>query len=74
MRPEGKPFDPQYHEAMLREPTNDHPEDTVIEELVRGYVLDDLVLRHAMVKVAVPKEESEESPPDSPAASETASD
>ena len=74
MRPEGKPFDPQYHEAMLREPTNDHPEDTVIEELVRGYVLDDLVLRHAMVKVAVPKEESEESPPDSPATSETASD
>lgn len=64
MRPEGKPFDPMYHEAMLREPTNDHPEDTVIEELVRGYLLDDLVLRHAMVKVAVPKEGSEDSPPD----------
>ncbi|MFM1842801.1 MAG: Heat shock protein GrpE, partial [Cyanobacteriota bacterium] len=56
MRPEGKPFDPKYHEAMLREPTNDHPEDTVLEELVRGYLLEDLVLRHAMVKVAVPKE------------------
>ena len=69
MRPEGKVFDPQYHEAMLREPTNDHPEDTVIEELVRGYVLDDLVLRHAMVKVAVPKEESDEAPPDSSASS-----
>ena len=66
MRPEGKPFDPQYHEAMLREPTNDHPEDTVIEELVRGYLLDDLVLRHAMVKVAVPKEDGEDSPPNAP--------
>jgi len=64
MRPEGKPFDPKYYEAMLREPTNDHPEDTVIEELVRGYLLDDLVLRHAMVKVAVPKDPGEESPPE----------
>ena len=62
MRPEGKVFDPQYHEAMLREPTNEYPEDTVIEELVRGYILDDIVLRHSMVKVAVPSEEGE-SPP-----------
>ena len=66
MRPEGKPFDPQYHEAMLREPTNEHPEDTVIEELVRGYLLDDLVLRHAMVKVAVSKEDGEDSSPNAP--------
>ncbi|MEB3159878.1 MAG: nucleotide exchange factor GrpE [Synechocystis sp.] len=66
MRPEGKPFDPQYHEAMLREPTNDHPEDTVIEELVRGYLLDDLVLRHAMVKVAVPKEDGDDSSSNAP--------
>lgn len=66
MRPEGKPFDPLFHEAMLREPTNEFPEDTVIEELVRGYVLEDLVLRHSMVKVAVPLEEGGEaagSPP-----------
>ena len=52
MRPEGEMFDPQYHEAMLREPTNEYPEGTVIEQLVRGYVLGDQVLRHAMVKVA----------------------
>lgn len=56
MRPEGEPFDPMYHEAMLREPTNEYPEGTVIEQLVRGYLLDDQVLRHAMVKVATPKE------------------
>lgn len=57
MRPEGKIFDPKYHEAMLREPTAEYSEDTVIEELVRGYLLDDIVLRHSMVKVAVPPEE-----------------
>ncbi len=56
MRPEGEVFDPQYHEAMLREATDEYPEGTVIEQLVRGYTLDDQVLRHAMVKVATPKE------------------
>lgn len=70
MRPEGKPFDPMYHEAMLREPTKDHPEDTVIEELVRGYLLDEIVLRHAMVKVAVPKDDGD----DAPVASDTSTD
>lgn len=62
MRPEGKMFDPKYHEAMLREPTSEYPEDTVIEELVRGYILDDTVLRHSMVKVAVPSEEDGTTP------------
>lgn len=52
MRPEGKPFDPNFHEAVLREPTDQYPEGTVVEELVRGYLLGDRVLRHAMVKVA----------------------
>lgn len=57
MRPEGQEFDPNLHEAVMREPTNEHPEGTVLEELVRGYYLGDRVLRHAMVKVASPKEE-----------------
>jgi molecular chaperone GrpE len=56
MRPEGQPFDPTYHEAMMREYTDEHPEGTVIEQLVRGYVLGEQVLRHALVKVAAPKE------------------
>lgn len=56
MRPEGQEFDPTYHEAMLREATDEYPEGTVIEQLMRGYVLGDVILRHAMVKVAVPKE------------------
>lgn len=56
MRPEGQEFDPNFHEAMLREPTNEYPEDTVIEQLIRGYTLGEEILRHAMVKVAVPIE------------------
>jgi molecular chaperone GrpE len=55
MRPEGQSFDPTYHEAMMREYTDEHPEGTVIEQLVRGYTLGEQVLRHALVKVAAPK-------------------
>jgi molecular chaperone GrpE len=56
MRPEGQPFDPTYHEALLREYTDEHPEGPVVEQLVRGYTLGEDVLRHALVKVAAPKE------------------
>ncbi|MEO0867428.1 MAG: nucleotide exchange factor GrpE [Cyanobacteria bacterium J06642_11] len=56
MRAEGKEFDPNLHEAVMREPTDDHEDGTVLEELVRGYVLGEKVLRHAMVKVATPLE------------------
>ena len=58
MRPEGQEFDPNLHEAVMREPTDEHPEGTVLEELVRGYYLGERVLRHAMVKVAAPKEDA----------------
>jgi molecular chaperone GrpE len=57
MRAEGQPFDPNFHNAVMREPTADHPEGTVVEELMRGYVLGEKVLRHAMVKVAAPPED-----------------
>lgn len=53
MRVEGEPFDPSLHEAVLREPSHDHPEDVVIEELQRGYHLNGRVLRHALVKVSM---------------------
>ncbi len=61
MRCEGQEFDPNLHEAVMREPTNQYPEGTVIDELVRGYVLGERVLRHAMVKVATPLDTSTES-------------
>lgn len=57
MRPEGQQFDPNLHEAVMREATDEHPEGTVLEELVRGYYFGDRVLRHAMVKVATSKED-----------------
>jgi len=53
MRVEGEPFDPNFHEAVLREPSDEHPEDVVIAELQRGYRLNDRVLRHALVKVSM---------------------
>jgi molecular chaperone GrpE len=65
MRPEGQQFDPNLHEAVMREATDEHPEGTVLEELVRGYYFGDRVLRHAMVKVAAPKENVSSSPEDS---------
>lgn len=70
MRPEGQEFDPNLHEAVMREATNEYPEGVVIEQLVRGYFLGERVLRHAMVKVAsapeTPSEESDESQATSP--------
>ncbi|MEB3302964.1 MAG: nucleotide exchange factor GrpE [Cyanobium sp.] len=53
MRVEGEPFDPNLHEAVMRQPSEEHPEDVVIEELQRGYQLQGKVLRHALVKVSM---------------------
>jgi molecular chaperone GrpE len=53
MRVVGQDFDPTLHEAVLREPSDEHGEDVVIEELQRGYHLQGRVLRHAMVKVSM---------------------
>lgn len=61
MRAEGQEFDPNLHEAVMREPTDQHPGGTVMEELVRGYMIGDRVLRHAMVKVAAPPEPASDS-------------
>ena len=53
MRVQGEPFDPNLHEAVLREPSDEYAEDMVIEELQRGYELETRVLRHALVKVSM---------------------
>lgn len=49
---EGQEFDPMKHEAVMREDTTEYPDNTIIEEFQRGYVLGDKVLRPSMVKVA----------------------
>ncbi len=66
MRPKGQEFDPNLHEAIIRQPTDEHPEGTVLEELVPGYFLGDRVLRHAMVKVAAAPESGVDSEENSP--------
>lgn len=48
----GKPFDPKLHEAVGHEESREHPEDTVISELRRGYRIRDRVVRPALVKLA----------------------
>jgi molecular chaperone GrpE len=50
----GKPFDPSVHEAIGHEESSEHPEDTVVEELRRGYRLRDRVVRPSLVKVSRP--------------------
>jgi molecular chaperone GrpE len=53
MRVVGQQFDPNLHEAVLREPSEELKEDFIIEELQRGYNLEGKVLRHALVKVSM---------------------
>jgi molecular chaperone GrpE len=52
----GKPFDVGYHDALLQVPRTDVPPHTVIEEVERGYMLHDRVLRHAKVIVSAAPE------------------
>ena len=48
----GEPFDPKLHEAIGTVESEEHPEDTVLAELRRGYRHHDRVVRPALVKVA----------------------
>jgi molecular chaperone GrpE len=50
----GSRFDPKLHEAVGQEESADHPEDTVVSELRRGYRVRDRVVRPALVRVARP--------------------
>ncbi len=55
----GEIFDPEYHEAMAKIPS-DEPENTVVEAFQHGYVLHDRVIRPARVIVSQgPQKESE---------------
>ena len=49
----GKKFDPNLHEAVVRVPTDEVDDQTVLEEFQRGYNFKGKLLRPAMVKVAV---------------------
>lgn len=48
----GQPFDPQYHQPLAIEQNSSYPENTVIEELQKGYVMHGRVIRPSLVKVS----------------------
>lgn len=51
----GQPFDPHLHEAVTMTPSDEYPENTVLEELQRGYLLNGKLLRPATVRVSSKK-------------------
>ncbi|RLB80246.1 MAG: nucleotide exchange factor GrpE [Deltaproteobacteria bacterium] len=50
-----KPFDPVFHQAVMQENSDIHPENTVLKELQRGYTIHDRLLRPSMVVVSEKK-------------------
>jgi len=48
----GSPFDPAFHQAMHQVTNSEFPPNTVVEELQRGYMINDRLLRPTMVSVA----------------------
>ena len=49
---EGKPFDPNFHEAVSQEESDDHEPNTILRELQKGYLLKERLLRPAVVIVS----------------------
>lgn len=52
MAPVGEHFDPRYHEPVQEITTSDFPDGSVMQELRKGYTLNDKVIRPALVNVA----------------------
>ena len=56
----GEKFDPMVHEALTSEESNDHEENTIISEFVKGYTINNRVLRPSQVVISKkPSPESE---------------
>lgn len=54
----GKPFDPAFHQAVMQEETDGHPENIVTNEMQKGYMMHDRLIRPAMVVVSTSKEKT----------------
>ena len=52
MEAQGKPFDPNFHEAIAQMENPSLPDETVLAEVQKGYLYNGKVLRHAMVQVS----------------------
>ncbi|MFF2481619.1 nucleotide exchange factor GrpE [Paenibacillus sp. NPDC058071] len=48
----GEPFNPEYHQAIMTVESEEHAEGIIVEEVQKGYILKEKVLRPAMVKVS----------------------
>jgi molecular chaperone GrpE len=48
----GEPFDPTFHQAMMQQEVKDQPDNIVIQELQKGYVIHERLLRPSMVVVS----------------------
>jgi molecular chaperone GrpE len=59
----GQPFDPTFHEAVMQEATDEYPANTVINELQKGYLIHDRLLRPSMVVVASSKDKKDDANP-----------
>jgi molecular chaperone GrpE len=53
----GTTFDPNIHEAVVRDVSPDHEEGEVLEEYRKGYLIKDRLLRPSQVSVAVQPED-----------------
>jgi molecular chaperone GrpE (heat shock protein) len=53
IRTVGEEFDPHYHEAVATDDSGEYPPNTICDEILRGYIAGDRVIRHSMVKVAM---------------------
>jgi molecular chaperone GrpE len=59
----GQDFDPNFHEAIMQEPSTEYNEGIITEELRPGYLVsDDRVLRHSLVKVSSGKIDADDIP------------
>lgn len=58
----GQPFDPQMHEAIMQEASDQLPENTIVREMQKGYTINDRLLRPALVVVAAGPLRSEPNP------------
>jgi molecular chaperone GrpE len=48
----GEPFDPRFHEAVMRESSDTHPNNIVLKEIQKGYMIKDRLLRPAAVVIS----------------------
>lgn len=57
----GEVFDPHFHEAVMQQESEEYPEGVVMDEISKGYILNDKVIKHSKVIVSKgTKKEKEE--------------